>query len=71
VDNLGGGWDTSQLGGTEKTALHPPDAGKKPEAPAENAGPGVANPPPLPEIIKRPEDILKQNEDDMAPKSGP
>jgi NodT family efflux transporter outer membrane factor (OMF) lipoprotein len=71
VDNLGGGWDASQLGGTEKTALHPPDAGKKPEAPAENAGTGVANPPPLPQIIKRPEDILKQNEDDMAPKSGP
>ncbi len=71
VDNLGGGWDTSQLVQTEKTALHPPDSGTKPEAPAENATPGVANPPPLPQTIKRPEDILKQNEDDMSPKSGP
>jgi NodT family efflux transporter outer membrane factor (OMF) lipoprotein len=71
VDNLGGGWDTSQLSDTEKTALHPPSAGKEPEVPAANAGPGVANPPPIPQIIKRPEDILKQNEDDMAPKSGP
>jgi NodT family efflux transporter outer membrane factor (OMF) lipoprotein len=71
VDNLGGGWDTSQLSETEKMALHPPAPGDQPAVPAENAGPGVANPPPLPQIIKRPEDILKQNEDDMAPKSGP
>jgi len=71
VNNLGGGWDTSQWSETEKTALHPPDAGGKPVAPAENAGPGVANPPPLPETIKRPEDILKQNEEDMGPKSRP
>ncbi len=71
VDNLGGGWDSSQLGQTEKTALHPPDAGKKPQAPAENAVPGVANPPPIPQTIRRPEDILKQNEDDMGPRSGP
>jgi NodT family efflux transporter outer membrane factor (OMF) lipoprotein len=71
VDNLGGGWDRSQLSQTEKRALHPPGDGAKAEAPAENSGPPVANPPPLPQIIKRPEDILKQNEDDMAPRSGP
>jgi NodT family efflux transporter outer membrane factor (OMF) lipoprotein len=71
VNNLGGGWDTSQWSQTERAALHPPDEGGKPVAPAENAGPGVANPPPLPETIKRPEDILKQNEEDMGPKSGP
>jgi hypothetical protein len=52
-------------------ALHPPDAGKKAEAPAENAGPGVPNPAPLPETIKRPEDILKQNAEDMSPRSSP
>jgi NodT family efflux transporter outer membrane factor (OMF) lipoprotein len=71
VNNLGGGWDTSQWSQTERTALHPPDAGKKPVAPAENAGPAVANPPPLPETIKRPEDILKQNEEDMGSKPVP
>ena len=71
VNNLGGGWDTSQWSQTEKAALHPPDPGGKPLAPAENAGPGVANPPPLPETIKRPEDILRQNEEDMSPKSVP
>jgi NodT family efflux transporter outer membrane factor (OMF) lipoprotein len=68
VNNLGGGWDDSQLDQTAKTALHPPGAIAEP--PAENAGPGVPNPPPLPETIKRPEDILKQNEQDMAPGPG-
>jgi NodT family efflux transporter outer membrane factor (OMF) lipoprotein len=69
VNNVGGGWDTSQLSDTEKRALNPPDAGKKAQVPLENAGPGVPNPPPLPETMSRPEDILKQNEDDMS--SGP
>lgn len=67
VNNLGGGWEVSRLVQTEKTALHPPGRGVVPEAPAENAGPAVPNPPPLPEGAKRPEDILKQNERDMAP----
>jgi outer membrane protein TolC len=65
VNNLGGGWDNSQIGETAKTALHPP--AQVTEPPAQNAGPGIPNPPPLPEGIKRPEDILKQNEGDMAP----
>lgn len=71
VNNLGGGWDTSQWSQSEKAALNPPDAGKVAKVPDENAGPGVANPPPLPETVKRPEDIVKQNEDDMTPKSVP
>jgi NodT family efflux transporter outer membrane factor (OMF) lipoprotein len=66
INNLGGGWDVSQLSDTEKRALHPPDAGKMDVVPAENAGPGVPNPPPLPATAKRPEDILKQNEEDMS-----
>jgi NodT family efflux transporter outer membrane factor (OMF) lipoprotein len=66
INNLGGGWDASQLGDTEKRALHPPDAGKMAVVPPENAGPGVPNPPPLPATSKRPEDILKQNEEDMS-----
>jgi NodT family efflux transporter outer membrane factor (OMF) lipoprotein len=71
VNNVGGGWDVSQLSDTEKRALHPPDADKKADVPAENAGPGIPNPPPLPAASQRPEDILKQNEEDMAPRSGP
>jgi hypothetical protein len=67
VNNLGGGWDASQLGRTEKTALNPPGAGSTAEAPAANAGPAVPNPPPLPQAVKRPEDILEQNAGDMAP----
>jgi NodT family efflux transporter outer membrane factor (OMF) lipoprotein len=69
--NLGGGWDTSQWSVTEKEALHPPGAGKTAEVPADNAGPGIPNPPALPQTLKRPEDILKQNEEDMAPSPQP
>jgi len=68
VNNLGGGWDDYQMEQTGKTALHPAAAIAEP--PAENAVPGVPNPPPLPETVKRPEDILKQNEGDMAPGPG-
>ncbi len=67
VGNLGGGWDMSQLSQTEKTALHPPGAGATAAAPAENSGPGVPNPPPLPDSAKRPQDLLQQNEEDMSP----
>jgi len=67
INNLGGGWDRSQSGRTAAMAQNPPGSGRKAEAPPENAGPGVPNPAPLPETIKRPEDLLKQNEQDMAP----
>jgi len=67
VNNLGGGWDRSQWGRTESMAQNPPGAGAKAEPPPENAGPGVPNPAPLPDTVKRPEDLLKQNERDMAP----
>jgi NodT family efflux transporter outer membrane factor (OMF) lipoprotein len=67
VDNLGGGWDRSQWKQTEDMALHPPGAGKRAEVPARNAGPAVPNPAPLPNVVKRPEDLLKQNAADMAP----
>jgi NodT family efflux transporter outer membrane factor (OMF) lipoprotein len=70
VNNLGGGWDASHLDQTAKAALDHAGDAKAPEAPAENSGPAVPNPPPLPGSIKRPEDILKQNEGDMAPAPG-
>lgn len=65
IGNLGGGWDRSQWGSTESAPRNPP--GAAPESPPENAGPGVPNPAPLPDRLKRPEDLLKQNEQDMAP----
>ena len=70
VNNLGGGWDRSQFPQTERTAQHPPDAGDQPVIPSANAGPGVPNPPPLPNAIAQPEDLLKQNDADMAPEPG-
>jgi NodT family efflux transporter outer membrane factor (OMF) lipoprotein len=66
VNNLGGGWDTSQWSETERMALHPEGAGEKAVAPDENAGPGIANPPPISDEAKKPEDLLKQNEEDMS-----
>ena len=48
INDLGGGWATPQLSQTERMAEHPPQAGGKPLIPAENAGPPVANPPPMP-----------------------
>jgi NodT family efflux transporter outer membrane factor (OMF) lipoprotein len=66
IDNLGGGWDTSQWSQTEKLALHRPVAGKTAGASAAPAGPGVPNPPPLPNPAI-PDDLLKQDEGDMAP----
>ena len=67
VNNLGGGWDRSEWGQSEAMAKNPPGAGTKAQVPPENAGPGVPNPAPLPNAVRRPEDLLKQNEQDMSP----
>jgi NodT family efflux transporter outer membrane factor (OMF) lipoprotein len=71
INDLGGGWETSQLSQTERTARHPPDAGKAPEVPAENSGPAVANPPPMPPGEIRPDDLIKQNDAAMGPAPAP
>jgi NodT family efflux transporter outer membrane factor (OMF) lipoprotein len=70
VGNLGGGWDTTQWSQTERMALHPEGAGRDAVVPAEYGGTPVANPPDLPEAVKRPEDILKQDEADMDAQPG-
>lgn len=67
VNGLGGGWSRSDWSQTEKMAQHPPGAGKEPEVPSQDAGPGVPNPPPLANQSVLPEDLLKQNLEDMAP----
>jgi hypothetical protein len=47
-------------------AMHPVDAGKAPVLPAENAGPAVPNPPPMPPGEIQPDDIIKQNDADIG-----
>lgn len=70
INNLGGGWDRSQWSKTEELALHPSGLGDRPQIPPDNAGPGVPNPAPLNLVTPLPEDLLKQNAEDMsAPKS--
>jgi NodT family efflux transporter outer membrane factor (OMF) lipoprotein len=70
IDNLGGGWSRSEWRDTERLAEHGQAAGGEPKVPADDAGPGAANPPPLPETEIRPDDILQQIEDAMAPTPG-
>jgi NodT family efflux transporter outer membrane factor (OMF) lipoprotein len=67
INDLGGGWGTAQLSQTERMAQHPPDAGKAPVVPAENAGPTVPNPPPMPLGEIQPDDLIKQNDDATGP----
>jgi NodT family efflux transporter outer membrane factor (OMF) lipoprotein len=66
VNNLGGGWSIGQLKATEDQAMKRPAGGAVAEVPPANAS-SAPNPPPLPDVGKRPEDLLKQNEQDMAP----
>jgi NodT family efflux transporter outer membrane factor (OMF) lipoprotein len=67
INNLGGGWERSGWRETERMAQHPPSGEGQPKIPAEDATPGVANPPPVPEREILPDEIVKHNEDSMAP----
>lgn len=67
INDLGGGWSTSERGQTERMAEHPADPGKQPQIPGENSGPPIPNPVPMPEAEIRPDDLIKQNNDSMAP----
>lgn len=67
INDLGGGWSTSEEGQTERMAEHPADPGKEPQIPGENSGPPVPNPAPMPKEEIRPDDLIKQNNDAMAP----
>jgi NodT family efflux transporter outer membrane factor (OMF) lipoprotein len=59
INDLGGGWSTSDLDRTERMAEHPADSGKTPQIPPENSGPAVPNPPPMPPGEIRPDDLIK------------
>lgn len=70
IGNLGGGWDTSRSQQTEETAMNPPPAGTT-RSSLPNAGPGVANPPPVPDQLKTAEDLLQQDDGDAGPPPKP
>lgn len=70
INDLGGGWTTSDLSQNERTAAHPPEAGKEPQIPVENSGPAVPNPPSMPPGEILPDDFVKQMDDSMAPTPG-
>jgi NodT family efflux transporter outer membrane factor (OMF) lipoprotein len=69
VNDLGGDWATSQMAQSERMAMHPP-ASAEAQSPAANSGTAVPNPPPMPAGEIRPDDLIKQNEDAMAPEPG-
>jgi NodT family efflux transporter outer membrane factor (OMF) lipoprotein len=71
INDLGGGWATSQLGQTERLAEHPPEAGSAAKIPREDAGAAVPNPPPMPPGEIKPDDLIRLNEDSMAPPPPP
>jgi NodT family efflux transporter outer membrane factor (OMF) lipoprotein len=70
INDLGGEWSTSEWNQTERMAEHPPDAGQAPQIPAQNSGVPVPNPPAMPEGEIRPDDLIRQNDDAMAPDPG-
>ena len=67
INDLGGGWATSQMAQTERTAMHPPESGAEARIPPENSRPAVPNPPAMPPGEIQPDDFIKQIEDEMAP----
>lgn len=70
INDLGGGWAVSQLGETERVAKHPPDQGKEPMVPADNAGAPQPNPPAMPAGEIEPDDFIKMNNEALAPSDG-
>ncbi len=60
-----GGWAGSRLGETERMAKHPPDPGKEPMVPADNAGTPQPNPPAMPAGEIEPDDFIKMINDKM------
>jgi NodT family efflux transporter outer membrane factor (OMF) lipoprotein len=69
INDLGGGWATSKLAATERMAKHPPDQGKEPIVPADNAGPPTPNPPGMPAGEIEPDDFIKMNNEAVGPSS--
>jgi NodT family efflux transporter outer membrane factor (OMF) lipoprotein len=69
INDLGGGWASSQLGETERMAKHPKDQGEEPMVPADNAGAPTPNPPAMPAGEIEPDDFIKLNNEAVGPSS--
>jgi outer membrane protein TolC len=62
INDLGGGWSTSDLKRTARLAQHPPDAASR--QPASTAAP---NPPPLPADEIKPDELIGHPADSLGP----
>lgn len=67
INDLGGGWSTAGRNQTERLAQHPADTGSLPQIPAEYSGPATPNPPPMPPGEIHPDELLRQDDEVMAP----
>ena len=63
INNLGGGWSTSQWSESEKMAVQGPG---QPSKLPDGTNVSVANPPPVPPHDIRPEEILKRDQDALG-----
>ena len=68
INNLGGGWSTSQWSDSEKMALKGPG---EPSKLPDGTNVAVANPPPHPEHDIRPDEILKRDQDAIGEQPPP
>lgn len=64
INNLGGGWDATQTGATERAAEKPPQPDGR--APGETVE-AEPNPPAAAGAAPDPEELLQQNREDMSP----
>jgi hypothetical protein len=71
INDLGGGWSTAGRNQTERLAQHPADPGSLPQIPAEYSGPAIPNPPPMPPGEIHPDELLRQDDEVMAPEPQP
>ncbi|MGA2778622.1 MAG: efflux transporter outer membrane subunit [Steroidobacteraceae bacterium] len=72
INNLGGGWNTADWARTERLTQQAAAARERAQAragsaAAGNTAPAAPNPPAIPSPELRPEDLLKQNADAVAP----
>jgi NodT family efflux transporter outer membrane factor (OMF) lipoprotein len=68
INNLGGGWSTSQWSDSEKMAVQGPG---QPSKLPDGTNVPVANPPPVPPHDIRPEEILKRDQDALGEQPPP
>jgi len=67
INDLGGGWSTSDWDQTERMAQHPANPGKEPLVPAENSAAAIPNPPAMPAGEIQPDELIKQDNEAMSP----